>query len=87
MPNLSRMAVPAGAAPLRAVRLGAPDAVLERRPNGTIFIRAPPAAGAYHRTLSEPLEKWAKAAPERVFLAQRDGSGAWRTLAYAQVLT
>ena len=40
----------------------------------------------YHATLTEPLEHWAKAAPDRIFLAQRDAEGRWRTLTYAQVL-
>ena len=59
-------------APLRAVRLGALDAVLDRRADGTIYIRTSQDIGHYHRKLSEPLEYWAKAAPDRVFLAQRD---------------
>jgi feruloyl-CoA synthase len=73
-------------APLRAVRLGALDAVLERRANGNIHIRTAQALGPYHRKLSEPLEDWAKAAPDRVFLGQRDAQDRWRTLSYAEVL-
>jgi feruloyl-CoA synthase len=72
-------------APLRAVRLGALDALLDRRADGTIYIRTSQDIGSYHRKLSEPLEYWAKAAPDRVFLAQRDGNDRWRTLSYAQV--
>jgi len=75
------------AAPLRPVRLGAHDAVLERGADGIIRIRAAQVLGAYHSKLSEPLEYWAKAAPERVFLGQRDAEGRWRTLNYAQVLS
>ena len=29
---------------------------------------------------------WAEAAPERIFIAQRDAAGGWRTLTYAQTL-
>src|SRR5882672_11499160 len=76
----------ASAAPLRPVRLGALDAVLERRSDGVIHIRTAQALGAYHSKLSEPLEHWAKAAPDRIFLAQRDAHDRWRTLSYAQVL-
>ncbi len=36
--------------------------------------------------LTERLLHWAKAAPDRVFLAQRDGAGGWRVLTYAQTL-
>jgi len=74
------------AAPLRSVRLGALDAVLERRANGIIHIRTAQALGPYHRKLSEPLEYWAKAVPDRIFLAQRDAQDRWRTLGYAEVL-
>ena len=73
-------------APLRPVRLGAFDAVLEREPSGVIHIRTAQVLPPYHATLSEPLEHWAKAAPDRVYLGQRDAAGAWRTLSYAQVL-
>jgi len=73
-------------APLRPVRLGALDAVLERRDDGVILIRAKQPLGPYHRKLSEPLEHWARAAPGRTFLAQRDAQGEWRKLSYAEVL-
>jgi len=73
-------------APLRPVRLGAFDAVLEREASGVIHIRTAQVLAPYHATLSEPLEHWAKAAPERVFLGQRDATDAWRTLSYSQVL-
>jgi feruloyl-CoA synthase len=76
----------AAAAPLRTVRMGALDAVLDRRADGAIIIRGSQDLGRYHATLSEPLEHWAKAAPDRVFLAQRDAQDYWRKLTYAQVL-
>jgi len=70
---------------LRPVNLGKFDAVLEREPSGIIHIRTAQVLPPYHATLSEPLEHWAKAAPDRVFLAGRDLDGAWRKLTYAQV--
>ncbi|MCK9907613.1 feruloyl-CoA synthase [Microbacteriaceae bacterium K1510] len=73
------------AAPLRAVRLGAPDAVVERRSDGTLYVRAGQPLAAYHDKISLPLEHWAQAAPDRVFLAQRDSDDRWRELTYAQV--
>ena len=86
MPSLTRMAEPASAAPLRPVRLGAFNAVLEREANGVIHIRTAQVLAPYHAKLSEPLQHWARVAPERVYLAQRDADGRWRTLAYAEVL-
>ena len=73
-------------APLRPVRLGAFDAVLERGADGVIHIRTAQVLAPYHGKLSEPLEHWAKAAPDRVFLGQRDAEGRWRTLSYSEVL-
>ncbi len=74
------------AAPLRAVRLGTADAVIERKADGVIHIRAGQPLGAYHGKLTEPLERWASEAPERVFLAQRGADDRWRKLFYAEVL-
>ena len=85
MPIPTPMARPA-AAPLRAVRLGAFDSVLDRRADGTIYMTAAQALARYHATIGEPLVHWAKAAPDRVFLAQRDAQDRWRTLSYAQTL-
>jgi feruloyl-CoA synthase len=84
MPVSNRIAT--AAAPLRAVKLGALDAVVERRANGEFLIRTSQPLGGYHGNLNEPLEHWAMAAPDRVFLAQRDAQDQWRTLTYAQVL-
>ncbi|MEP7030601.1 MAG: feruloyl-CoA synthase [Pseudolabrys sp.] len=73
-------------APLRAVRLGTFDPVLERRADGVIHVSTAQQLGAYHNKLSEPLEHWARVAPDRIFLGQRDAQDRWRTLTYAQVL-
>lgn len=87
MPSAASEIKTYAAAPLRPVRLGKLDVVLERRTGGVIHIRTAQPLGSYHRKLSDALEHWAKAAPERVFLAQRDAQGQWRKLNYAQVLS
>ncbi len=74
-------------APLRPVRLGTFDAVLEHGPGGVIHVRTSQVLPPYYAKLSEPLEHWARVAPDRVFLGQRDGDGNWRTLTYAQTLS
>ena len=73
----------AAPAPLRRVRLGAPNVVVERRRDGCILMRSPDALPPYPAKLTERLDYWAKAAPQRIFLAQRDSAGEWRTLTYA----
>ena len=70
-------------APLRRVRLGDANVTVERRADGSILMRSPQALPPYPEKLTERLGHWAKTAPERVFLAQRDSAGEWRTLSYA----
>jgi feruloyl-CoA synthase len=72
--------------PLRPVKLGPADVTVERRGDGAILMRSPHPLPPYPRKLTERLVHWAKAAPDRVFLAQRDAQGAWRTLTYADTL-
>jgi feruloyl-CoA synthase len=69
--------------PLRPVRLGPADVLVERRADGAILMRSPHPMQPYPEKLTERLAYWAEAEPERIFLAQRDGAGAWRTLTYA----
>ena len=71
---------------IREVRLGPFDLVLERRPDGTIRARSPHPLGAYPSRLTERLEHWAEHAPDRTFLARRDGDRGWRRLTYARTL-
>ncbi len=77
---------PAAAARLRPVRLAPAATTLEQRSDGAILIRSPHPLEAYPEKLTQRLQHWAQAAPDRVFLAQRNGAGGWRTLSYAQTL-
>jgi len=70
------------AAPLRPVRLGKLDPLIERRAGGVIHIRSTQELGRYHDKLSQALEHWAATAPDRLFLAQRDAQDEWRKLSY-----
>ncbi len=76
----------AAAAPLRPVRLGPCEVVIERRPDGTIHLRSPHTLPPYPAKLTERLDDWAATAPERPFLAQRDAAGGWRTISYRETL-
>jgi len=69
--------------PLRAAHLGAPQVLIERRGDGAIMMRSPIPLETHPKNLTERLAHWAKVAPDRIFLAQRDAGGAWRTLTYA----
>ena len=69
--------------PLRPVRLGPADVLVERKADGAILMRSPHALKPYPKNITERLAYWAEAAPDRIFLAQRDDAGAWRSLTYA----
>jgi feruloyl-CoA synthase len=75
------------AAPARQVPLGTADVDIDRRADGALVLRSPHALSAYPGKLTERLAHWARAAPERSFLAQRDAAGAWRRLSYGEALT
>ena len=69
--------------PLRPVRLGPADVLIERRDDGAILLRSPHPLASYPKNLTTRLDYWAQVQGERVFLAQRDARGDWRTLTYA----
>jgi feruloyl-CoA synthase len=71
---------------VRAVRLGPREVVVERRADGSIHLRSPHALPPYPARLTQRLEHWAAAAPERTFLAQRDAAGGWRRISYGETL-
>src|SRR6185295_3696981 len=77
---------PTATAPLRPVKLGPPDVQVDRKPDGTIYLRSPHPLEPYPDKLTQRLEHWAQAAPDRIFLAQRAPDGSWRALTYAQML-
>ncbi len=63
--------------PVRAVRVAALQAIVDRRENGVIYVRSPQMLGEYPARVTDRLEYWAIHAPWRIFLAQRapDGRG------------
>ncbi|QWG17931.1 feruloyl-CoA synthase [Bradyrhizobium sediminis] len=84
-PNMS---VPAGTsdAPLRPISFGDPVVSVERRDDGTIYLRPKQSLGDYPVRLTDRLHHWASAEPNRVFMAERDKGGGWRQVTYAQWL-
>ena len=61
---------------------GPPDVTVERRPDGALLVRSPHPLGPYPAAMTDWLDHWAKVAPDRVFLAEREGA-AWRKVTYA----
>ena len=72
-------------APLRAISFGDPAVSVECRDDGTIYLRPTTALGHYPVRLTDRLHHWVRTAPDRIFMAQRDGAG-WRQISYAQLL-
>ncbi len=73
-------------APLRPISFGRPAVTIDRRDDGTIYLRPKVTLGDYPRRLSDKLHHWAGLAPHRVFMAERDARGGWREVTYAQLL-
>lgn len=71
---------------VRSVRVASLGAIVDRRPNGVIYIRSPQPLGAYPERVTDRLEHWAARAPDRIFLAQRGPHGDWQTTTYAEAL-
>jgi feruloyl-CoA synthase len=84
-PNMS---VPAASsdAPLRPISFGDPAVSIDRREDGTIYLRPKMALGEYPLRLTDRLHHWAKTEPNRIFMAERDANGLWRQISYAQLL-
>src|SRR5664279_2015670 len=74
------------ASPLRAVSFGDPAVTVDRRDDGTVYLRPRVALGDYSRRLTDRLHYWAGTAPNRVFMAERDARGGWRTITYGDLL-
>lgn len=57
---------------------------MDRKPDGTIYVRSKLQLGPYPRRMTDRLDHWAQQAPDRTFLAQRTPQGPWQRLTYAQ---
>jgi feruloyl-CoA synthase len=72
--------------PLRAISFNDPAVNIERRDDGTLYLRPKQPLPDYPRRLTDRLHHWVKAAPSRVFMAERQGGRGWRELSYAELL-
>jgi feruloyl-CoA synthase len=61
------------------------DIAVERRSDGVIILKSRIPLQAYEKHIPASLAKWAKDAPERIWLAQRTGADRqWRKVSYAE---
>jgi feruloyl-CoA synthase len=87
LPSKAAAARPGGGAhPLRPISFADPSVSVERCPDGTIYLRPDRPLTGVPARLTDTLHHWADVAPERVFMAERDGHGGWRNLTYGELL-
>jgi len=70
---------------VRPVRIAPSGALVRRGADGTVYMQSNVPLGSYQTRITDSLEYWAEQAPDRTFLAQRDGEG-WRTVTYCEAL-
>jgi feruloyl-CoA synthase len=71
------------AAPVRRIAMRSSRVEVTRRPDGTTVLRSPEPLAPYPDKLTARFVDWADRTPDRVFVAERDAAGGWRTLTYA----
>ncbi|MDP2778872.1 feruloyl-CoA synthase [Devosia sp.] len=69
-----------------SVKLWSPVVAWEERANGEFIIWREDPLGPYPAKLNERLLHWAAVAPDRVWMADREGTGPWREVTYAEAL-
>ncbi|MGY3411192.1 acyl-CoA synthetase (AMP-forming)/AMP-acid ligase II [Bradyrhizobium sp. GM5.1] len=57
---------------------------VERRTDGTLILRSPLELGPCDWRVTDFLPRWAAAAPQRIFLAQRNAKGGWDEITYGE---
>ncbi|WP_024517680.1 feruloyl-CoA synthase [Bradyrhizobium sp. Tv2a-2] len=90
-PNIARDSESASRADsrqsLRAISFGDPAVSIDRKADGTTYLRPLRVLPDYPVRITDRLHHWASATPDRVFMAQREGGRGWRQITYAELLT
>jgi feruloyl-CoA synthase len=73
--------------PVRDIRLADTGVAIDRKPDGSMYVRATLELGAYPRRMTDRLDYWGRHTPDRTFIAQRTKEGPWRRLTYSQAMT
>jgi feruloyl-CoA synthase len=84
--NMSASDRGASTHPLRPISFGDPAVDIERRDDGTIYLRPKTPLGDYPARITDRLHHWANTTPDRVFMAEREGGRGWRKITYAELL-
>ena len=70
-------------APMRDPRYAPAELTVDERSAGEIVLHNPKSLGRVFDHTLAPLDHWAEAAPDRLWLAERSGEG-WRGVTYAE---
>lgn len=73
-----------GSEPLVEIELAPPRVEHEPLEDGGLLLRCPVELAPYELSLGEMLRRWGRERPDGRFLAERDGSGGWRELTWAE---
>jgi feruloyl-CoA synthase len=73
--------------PLRPISFGTPAVHVERRGDGTVYLRPKTPLLDYPVRITDRLHHWAATEPDRVFMAERNTAGGWRQITYIELLT
>src|SRR5690606_21434260 len=69
---------------MRKIELGTRGDVVMRMDDGSLIVSCPEELKAFPDSYTERLAQWAREAPDRLFLAQRNAQGEWDRLTYGQ---
>jgi feruloyl-CoA synthase len=72
--------------PIRKISLGPSAVATERLADGGMRVRSTTALGPYPVKITDRLEHFARTAPDRVLIGQRDAVGEWRRITYGEML-
>ncbi len=69
---------------MRKIELGTRGDVVTRMDDGSLIVSCPEELKAFPDSYTERLAYWAREAPDRLFLAQRNAQGEWDRVTYGQ---
>lgn len=71
---------------IRKIDTWSPKLAIEERADGAILVWREDLLGPYEKRVTDPLIKWARSVPDRIWMAQRDHTGDWRSVTYGDAL-
>jgi feruloyl-CoA synthase len=75
-----------GETPFADVHFAKRSLAVERPADGSLILKNLTPLGPYPNQISDYLRHWAMIEPERVYLAEREPGGGWRTITYSEAM-